>query len=158
MLIIYTGGDEGWEGEKNYFLDEVLQYDQAKDTWNKAGNMKTPRHSHSVMTLTDTSPLCPPIGGSWSTWTDWSPCSVTCGGGYQFRTRRCDDPPPRNGGAECPGSDEDLQTCNTETCLLRLVGGNGVTFGNVYVVNRNDYYGPVCDDGWTNTSASVVCK
>ena len=83
---------------------------------------------------------------------------MTCDGGYQFRTRRCDDPPNRNGGAECPGSDEEIKSCNTETCLLRLVGGNGVTFGNVYVVNRNDYYGPVCDDGWTNTSANVVCR
>ena len=120
--------------------------------------MKTPRHSHSVMTLTDTSPLCPPLAGSWSTWTDWSSCSVTCGGGSQRRTRKCDDPPPRNGGAECPGSKEEVESCNTENCLLVLVGGNGYSSGNVFVDNRNGYFGPVCDDGWSNTSATVVCK
>ena len=151
MLIIYSGG----KGENNYFLDEILRYDPARDTWTAAGRMKTPRQSHSVMTLADT---LPPISGSWGSWTDWSSCSVTCGGGFQRRTRQCDDPTPCNGGAECPGSDKEVQSCNTKTCLLRLVGGNGVTFGNVFVINRNGYYGPVCDDGWTNTSASVVCR
>ena len=39
-----------------------------------------------------------------------------------------------------------------------LIGGNGVSSGNVFVVNSNGFYGPVCDDGWTDTEATVVCK
>ena len=43
-------------------------------------------------------------------------------------------------------------------CPLVLVGGNGYSSGNVFVDNRNGHFGPVCDDGWTNTAATVVCK
>ena len=153
LKTVCTGGHDGRGA-----TDEILQYVPESDTWSNAGRMKTPRQSHSVMSLSDISHLCPPVDGSWGSWTDWSSCSVTCGGGYQFRTRRCDDPPPLNGGAECPGSDEEIQSCNTENCLLVLVGGNGHRSGNVFVVNRNGYFGPVCDNGWSNTLATLACK
>jgi len=42
---------------------------------------------------------------------------------------------------------------------VELRGGNaGGESGNVYAVNRNGYLGPVCDDGWTDTNAAVVCR
>eukprot|EP00913_Durusdinium_trenchii_P023730 g22288.t1 len=28
--------------------------------------------------------------GQWGVWTDWSPCSASCGGGVTFRRRRVD--------------------------------------------------------------------
>ena len=152
LIFLKTVCTGGWG------TDEILQYVLENDTWTTAGRMITPRNSHSVMSLGDISGPCAPVDGSWGSWTDWSSCSVTCGGGYQFRTRRCDDPPPLNGGAECPGSDEEIQSCNTVNCPLVLVGGNGYSSGNVFVDNRNQYFGPVCDDGWTNTSAIVVCR
>ncbi|XP_022080242.1 SCO-spondin-like isoform X2 [Acanthaster planci] len=41
--------------------------------------------------------------GNWAQWTEWSPCSKTCGFGIKTRERTCSDPPPTNGGDDCPG-------------------------------------------------------
>ena len=153
LKTVYSGGHDG-----DRATEEILQYVPENDTWSNVGKMKTPRDSHSVMSLSDISHLCAPVDGSWGSWTDWSSCSVTCGEGFQRRTRKCDDPRPLNGGAECPGSDKEVQSCNTENCLLVLVGGNGFSSGNVFVDNHNGHFGPVCDNGWSNTSATVVCK
>lgn len=58
-----------------------------------------------------------PIAGGWSDWSSWSDCEPVCGGdGIQTRTRNCNNPPPANGGAECPGSAIDLRICNTPDC------------------------------------------
>ncbi len=49
------------------------------------------------------------VNGGWS---DWSGCSVECGGGR--KTRTCTSPAPANGGAQCSGVSED--TCNPQAC------------------------------------------
>ena len=45
-------------------------------------------------------------------WSDWSACSLQCGGGIQTRT--CTNPAPSNSGAPC--SDAATRACNTDTC------------------------------------------
>ena len=89
--------------------------------------------------------------GTYSSWTD-----CTCAGEQltQSRTWECDDP----ASSECPGSHVEVRNCTIEDCPVRLVGGNGVSSGNVFAINGNGFYGPVCDNGWTNTAATVVCK
>ena len=42
------------------YLDEIVRYDPARDTWTAAGRMKIPRRMHSVMSLGDISHLCAP--------------------------------------------------------------------------------------------------
>jgi len=54
---------------------------------------------------------CTPVDGGWS---DWSSCSVSCGGGTQTRT--CDNPAPSCGGADCDGFS--TQDCNTQVCCI----------------------------------------
>jgi len=41
---------------------------------------------------------------------------------------------------------------------IELHGGDDFSFGNVFAVNREGYFGPVCDDGWGADEATVVCK
>ncbi|XP_078135575.1 A disintegrin and metalloproteinase with thrombospondin motifs 14 [Sander vitreus] len=54
--------------------------------------------------------------GSWGSWSKFSSCSRTCGGGVRSRSRQCNNPPPAYGGRDCPGSAFDYQMCNTEEC------------------------------------------
>ena len=83
---------------------------------------------------------------------------MTCGGGSQRRAGQCNNPSPDHGGANCPGSGEETRKCNTKYCPVVLVGGNGVSSGNVFAVNHKGFYGPVCDDDWTDVAATVVCR
>ncbi|WAR29734.1 HMCN1-like protein, partial [Mya arenaria] len=56
------------------------------------------------------------VDGVWSTWQAWSGCSVTCAGGNRTRTRLCDNPAPKNGGADCKGDNSGTEHCNTDAC------------------------------------------
>ncbi|XP_038050781.1 sushi, von Willebrand factor type A, EGF and pentraxin domain-containing protein 1-like [Patiria miniata] len=56
------------------------------------------------------------VDGGWGSWSPFSDCSKSCGGGKQFRSRACDSPLPLNGGLNCPGERRQLQQCNTGKC------------------------------------------
>lgn len=56
------------------------------------------------------------VDGGWSFWYDWSECSKSCGGGTQTRIRKCNNPSPTAGGADCVGSDSETRSCNTHQC------------------------------------------
>ncbi|XP_057370656.1 A disintegrin and metalloproteinase with thrombospondin motifs 16-like isoform X2 [Daphnia carinata] len=57
-----------------------------------------------------------PRDGNWSVWSDWNTCSRTCSVGVRFRTRKCNNPTPANGGKSCQGKSEDSELCNTNPC------------------------------------------
>jgi|GEM_PF-6132901 len=65
-----------------------------------------------------------PVNGGWS---DWSVCSVSCGGGTQTRT--CTNPAPVYGGNDCQGSSS--QGCNTHSC-----GGGGGGIFDLTIFNE----------------------
>ena len=57
----------------------------------------------------------------WTIWTDWSPCTRTCGGGKKVKTRKC--VLPESLGKErlrlfCPGDEEVIEDCNTKQCPI----------------------------------------
>ncbi|XP_034234598.1 hemicentin-1-like isoform X2 [Thrips palmi] len=61
-------------------------------------------------------PLCP-VDGGWSTWSEWSACSVTCDAGVQIRHRECNSPEPAHGGQVCVGPFSDTKNCYNEPCF-----------------------------------------
>ncbi|XP_066297373.1 uncharacterized protein [Branchiostoma lanceolatum] len=52
------------------------------------------------------------VDGSWSEWSSWSTCNVSCGVGYKTRNRSCDNPAPLYGGANCTGTLQDEKSCD----------------------------------------------
>ena len=67
---------------------------------------------------------CPRSGG-YTPWSDFSPCTASCGGGTHFRRRNCTNPPPAVGGRDCVrlGPSEETNLCNTHSCPVD--GGYG---------------------------------
>lgn len=57
-----------------------------------------------------------PVNGGWSLWSEYSPCSVTCGSGTKVRMRTCTNPIPENNGAECTGVRVETQSCDMGPC------------------------------------------
>ncbi|XP_043967332.1 A disintegrin and metalloproteinase with thrombospondin motifs 13 [Gambusia affinis] len=56
------------------------------------------------------------VNGSWSSWSGFSSCSRTCGGGVMLRTRECNNPRPAFGGNDCDGPDIEAELCNQLAC------------------------------------------
>ncbi|CAH2281689.1 SCO-spondin [Pelobates cultripes] len=59
-----------------------------------------------------------PLDGGFSSWSPWSPCSVSCGGlGNTTRSRECSNPAPAKGGRTCEGPTTDIKYCLTPECI-----------------------------------------
>lgn len=55
----------------------------------------------------DVTSLCVfPVSGGWCEWSEWTPCSRTCGAESVSRYRSCGCPEPKAGGAACSGDQE----------------------------------------------------
>ena len=62
------------------------------------------------------------VDGGWTSWSNWTSCSATCGDANQIRVRSCTNPAPKNGGAECrdypapDNIDSYVKSCNLPFC------------------------------------------
>ncbi|XP_033761247.1 hemicentin-1-like [Pecten maximus] len=81
------------------------------------------------MTKTCNTILCP-VNGEWRDWSNWTPCSVTCGEGYRERQRQCSN--PRHGGSSCQGNTIQRDDCVLPACsnFPRRAEGNLVGYIN----------------------------
>ncbi|KAL6456161.1 hypothetical protein MHYP_G00360120 [Metynnis hypsauchen] len=59
--------------------------------------------------------------GGWTPWSSWSPCSTSCGVGFEVRQRSCNNPAPRHGGRVCVGQAREERLCNENTACPLLV-------------------------------------
>ncbi|XP_063438691.1 hemicentin-1-like [Mytilus trossulus] len=58
------------------------------------------------------------IDGNWGTWSIWSVCNATCGGGVKKRTRNCNNPYPSAAGSPCSGMVEESLLCAENNCPI----------------------------------------
>lgn len=57
------------------------------------------------------------VDGGFTSWTEWSECSETCGSnGIKMRMRVCTNPPPSNGGQDCKGWRFEVKYCKIPQC------------------------------------------
>uniref|UniRef100_A0A671UKK2 ADAM metallopeptidase with thrombospondin type 1 motif, 13 n=1 Tax=Sparus aurata TaxID=8175 RepID=A0A671UKK2_SPAAU len=73
------------------------------------------------------------VHGSWSSWSSFSPCSRTCGGGVTHRTRKCNNPGPAFGGDVCEGPDIEAELCHQHYNLPGNVENNPSIFFRTYM-------------------------
>ena len=52
--------------------------------------------------------------GYWKNWEEWGSCSLSCGGGVQYRDRDC--VPALHGGTNCTGLWQEDRVCNDDYC------------------------------------------
>ncbi|XP_060604925.1 signal peptide, CUB and EGF-like domain-containing protein 1 [Ruditapes philippinarum] len=60
------------------------------------------------------------LNGGWSHWGEWSGCGVTCGGGFNSRSRNCNNPNTSPNGKYCEGDTKESITCNSKACRTCL--------------------------------------
>eukprot|EP00933_Yihiella_yeosuensis_P079036 TRINITY_DN9111_c0_g10_i1.p1 TRINITY_DN9111_c0_g10~~TRINITY_DN9111_c0_g10_i1.p1 ORF type:complete len:1252 (+),score=222.05 TRINITY_DN9111_c0_g10_i1:165-3920(+) len=56
-----------------------------------------------------------PVDCQWSVWGDWTPCSVTCDGGFRRKSRSYAID-AAFGGKKCIGNTSEQETCNSQHC------------------------------------------
>ena len=70
------------------------------------------------------------VDGGYTSWSDWSECPASCGGGTQIRGRTCTNPTPQHGGFDCKhlGVEKEGQPCNRYPCPSKsfLVSERGI--------------------------------
>ncbi|WAR10764.1 CADN-like protein [Mya arenaria] len=125
------------------------------------------------------------VDGVWSTWTNWTTCSVTSGSGLRVRMRLCANPAPKNGGVACAGASNETALCtdgswspwsNLTECSVtcgkgtqsrtRLCdspapqhGGTSCSGNDTEIVDCDRTVCPI-DGGWSNYTSqpcSVTC-
>ena len=87
----------------------------------------TPKHGgRSCSSLGPSKEILPcnvfpcPIHGNYSSWSNFSSCSKSCGNGTRVRTRECTNPTPKHGGRSCfsLGPLKEVQSCNVFPCPI----------------------------------------
>ena len=88
----------------------------------------------------------------WHEWTDWGPCSASCLGGIQLRSRS--NTASKYGGENCNGTATESRICNNDTCKFLIddmVWGIIVGDSTTWSLNKMS---KCCCDGSSDFSVS----
>ncbi|XP_060560218.1 netrin receptor UNC5B-a-like isoform X3 [Ruditapes philippinarum] len=91
--------------EGNLIINQARLSDAGNYTCG-ARNMVKFVHSRTV-------PLVVFVNGGWSTWSQWTSCSASCGRGIMRRQRSCSNPTPKGSGDDCPGESVQRESCTS---------------------------------------------
>ncbi|XP_018419210.1 PREDICTED: A disintegrin and metalloproteinase with thrombospondin motifs 13 [Nanorana parkeri] len=72
-------------------------------------------HKGRCRSLEELNPVAA-VHGVWSSWSSFSPCSRSCGGGVIVRKRQCNNPRPAFGGRDCRGANLQAKMCKMQDC------------------------------------------
>ena len=61
------------------------------------------------------------VDGNFTSWSEWTGCSSSCGDGTAVRYRSCSNPTPANGGQDCLGDVLQTKACTGVYCPGMLV-------------------------------------
>ncbi|EDV97528.1 GH16920 [Drosophila grimshawi] len=75
-------------------------------------NNPQPQHGGSSCEGISTQVTNCTLHGGWTGWSDWSPCSQTCGIAVKTRRRTCGNPRPAHGGRMCLGPEHAEMYCS----------------------------------------------
>ena len=53
-------------------------------------------------------------------WMNIGPCTASCGGGVQNRSRECTNPAPNEEGNGCIGDNSTQEICNNQNCIRKF--------------------------------------
>ncbi|KAJ8305174.1 hypothetical protein KUTeg_017275 [Tegillarca granosa] len=134
------------EGTGSVLLDQVRCNEGDRNLRDCKYNYTTSNCSHAE----DAGVIC--ISGEWSS---WEACSTTCDNGFKIRRLGCE-----SGATLCANGTEN-RTCNLRPCKIQTVRLRGyratATQGRVEILH-NGIWGTICDDGWENNDATVICR
>ncbi len=94
------------------------------------------------------------VHGGWSCWSDWSPCSASCGGGSRQRHRSCTNPVPSPNGHDCFGDPVEVESCNTHECTTPPLPMVSTIAPTTEVIDGYRF----TDVGWRNWSPWTQCN
>ena len=98
-------------------LSMLLRDIQISKLKNKFQCLPNPGYAPDIVCITPLFDyLCFSVDGGWSTWSPFTSCTSTCGGGTRTATRTCDHPVPENNGRDCLGSSSLTEACNSQVC------------------------------------------
>ncbi|KAL4226068.1 Hemicentin-1 [Mactra antiquata] len=81
-----------------------------------------------------------PIDGEWGSWEAWKGCTVTCGVGVTYRTRKCDNPAPQYNGSSCVGDSRHFDKCFERNCPVNGSWTNWSEYGECSKTCGYDIY------------------
>jgi len=125
---------ECWGGKNQAALDKVIKdgehtsnqcsshkFGACDDSANTECVGKADAEYIYVLNAENKAPEIEKIDGGFSEWSDWTPCTKSCGQGEKIRERTCSNPEPVGAGAPCVGSTTEAATCLVKECPVQAI-------------------------------------